>query len=219
MKLISKLKENIKEMKEADAFVRSELDTEEEKKDDNLARMTLIFLGVTLIVLFGVILVVIKMPIKKVYKTYSNLDTPEEIVKDSNSDNPYISGNNNQTFKTYKIGDTVTLKDNSKWYVIEDSTDDDSFVVLLSPNNINDGTINYKNAENYLETTYRDKLASSIKMSSSDLTVRLISLNDLSILSGINEEELDVESSIQNDKTPKFVYETINMTNYTPHMA
>ena len=26
---------------------------------------------------------------------------------------------------------------------------------------------------------------------------------------------MDVNSQIQNDKTPKFVYETINMTNYT----
>ena len=52
MKLISRLKENIKEMKEADAIVKSELDSDEEKKDDRIARITLIFLGIVLLALF-----------------------------------------------------------------------------------------------------------------------------------------------------------------------
>ena len=217
MKLFNKIKQDIKDFKEADKFVKSELDTEEDKKDDKIARVALLCLGVVLLVLFGVIIVSINMPIKKIYKTYSNLDNPEEIIKENNSDsdNPYISGNNNQTFKSYKIGDVVTLKDNSKWYVIDNSSGDEAYISLLSPNNINDGTINYMNAEEYLETTYKDKLVSSLKIDKESITVRLISLNDLSILTGINEEELDVNSQIQNNKTPKFVYETINMTNHT----
>lgn len=212
MKLISRLKENIKEMKEADAIVRSELDSDEEKKDDRIARITIVFLGILLLVLFGVIIVAIKMPIKKIYKTYSNLDNPEI----NNNNNPYVDGNgNNPAFKNYKIGDTITLKDNSNWYVIEDSTSDDAYIVLLSPNNINDGSINYQNAENYLETTYRNQVASSLKINPSDFIVRLISLYDISIVSGINEEQLDVNSVIQNNKTPKFIYDSINLTNYT----
>ena len=218
MKLFTKIKQNIKEFKEADRFVKEELVTEEEKKDDKIARITLLFLGVVLLVLFGVVIVSINMPIKKIYKTYSNLDNPEEIIKDnnSNSDNPYINGNNNnQTFKSYKIGDVVTLKDNSKWYVIDNSNGDEAYISLLSPNNINDGTINYMNAEEYLENTYKNKLVSSLKIDKNSITIRLISLNDLSILTGIKEEELDVNSQIQNNKTPKFVYETINLTNHT----
>ena len=218
MKLFTKIKQDIKDFKEADKFVKSELDTDEEIKDDKIARISLLCLGVVLLVLFGVIIVSINMPIKKIYKTYSNLDNPEEIIKEnnSNSDNPYISGNNNNdTFKSYKIGDVVTLKDNSKWYVIDNSSGDEAYISLLSTNNINDGTINYMNAEEYLETTYKNKLVSSLKIDKESITVRLISLNDISILSGIKEEELDVNSQIQNNKTPKFVYETINMTNHT----
>ena len=59
------------------------------------------------------------------------------------------------------------------------------------------------------------EIASSLKINPSDFIVRLISLYDISMVSGINEEQLDVNSVIQNNKTPKFIYDSINLTNYT----
>ena len=212
MKLISKLKQNIKEMKEADEIVKSEYDTEEDKKEDKIVRITLIILGILLLILFIVIILAIKTPIYKVFKTYSNLDNPNAVI---NSDNPYINGNTTtNTYKKYKIGDVVTLKNNTKWYVIQDSDENEPIVILLNPNNINDGSLNYQNVDNYLDTTYKNSIATSLKTDITSITTRLISLYDLSILSGIPEEQLDVGSTISNNKTPKFIYETQNMTNY-----
>lgn len=224
MRLISRIKENIKDFKEADAFVKSEYETEEEQKDDRIVRVTLVVLGIVLIALFGVIIFAIKAPLTTIYKTYSNLEDKDgyypngKVDQNGNnekSDNPYINGTvENQEYKKYKIGDTITLKDNSKWYVIQDSKEDDSFVVLLGTQNINDGTINYQNAEDYLENKYKVAFAKGMKADPDVITARLISLNDISIVSGINEEQLDVNSEIQNDKTPKFIYESINLTNH-----
>ena len=224
MKLISKLKEDIKDFKEADAFVKSEYETEEEKKDDKIVRFTIIFLGIVLIALFGVIIFAIKTPLKTIYKTYSNINDDNEYYpngkvdingNEQKSDNQYINGDvKNQTYKSYKIGELVKLADDSKWYVIEDSNKDDTHIVLIGTQNVNDGTINYQNAEEYLNNRYKIALAKGIKIDKESLTVRLISLNDISIVSGIKEEELDVNSVIKNDKTPNFIYETINLTNH-----
>ncbi len=224
MRLISRIKEDIKDFKEADAFVKSEYETEEEKKDDRIVRITIVFLGIVLLALFGVIVFAIKAPLTTIYKTYSNLDDKDgyypngQVDPNGNnvkSDNPYINGTvENQVYKKYKIGDTVTLNDNSKWYVIQDSKEDDSYIVLLGTQNINDGTLNYQNAEEYLDNKFKLAFAKGIKADADGIIIRLISLNDISILSGINEEQLDVNSEIQNDKTPKFIYETINLTNH-----
>ena len=136
MRLISRIKEDIKDFKEADAFVKSEYETEEEKKDDRIVRITIVFLGIVLLALFGVIVFAIKAPLTTIYKTYSNLDDKDgyypngQVDPNGNnvtSDNPYINGTvENQAYKKYKIGDIVTLNDNSKWYVIQDSKEDDS---------------------------------------------------------------------------------------------
>lgn len=230
MKIISRLKESIKEdikdYKEADDFVKSEYETEEEKKEDKIVRISLLILGVILVALFGVIIFAIKAPLTTIYKTYTNLDNGKNYYpngnynndnsNNTNSDNEYINGNvNTQTYKKFKIGDSVTLGDNSKWYVIEDSKEDEAYVVLLATTNINDGTLTPQNAEEYLDNKYKASLAKTLKVDAQELIIRLISLNDLSILSGISEEQLDVNSVIQNDKTPKFIYETINLTNHT----
>ena len=220
-----KLKEKIQELKEADAFVKSEYDTDQEYKDDKIAKIALISIAIIIVIVGGVSLVAIRKPISKIINTYSNLDDPEKYdpnSPDSNngngnsndSNNPYISGNGVTTYKKYKIGDTVTLIDDSKWYVIQNSDVDDSNVILISPNNINNGTLNYDNINEYLETTYVNEIAKRLKTSPDELIVRLISLYDLSILSGIDEEKLDVNSVISNGKTPAFIYESINLTNY-----
>ena len=221
MKKESRLQQFIKEYKEADEFVKSEYETDEEKKDDKIVRITLIALGIIIVALFGVIVFAVKVPITTIYKTYSTLDNNQESTTNDNSnyepnsDNPYINGSTTrQTYKAYKIGDLITLKDNSKWYVIENSSSDDINLVLIATNNINDGSVNYQNVEEFLDKRYKVSLAKVLNITQEELIVRLISLNDISNLSGINEEQLVVNSVIQNNKTPKFIYETINMTNY-----
>ena len=130
MKLISKLKEDIKDFKEADAFVKSEYETEEEKKDDKIVRFTIIFLGIVLIALFGVIIFAIKTPLKTIYKTYSNINDDNEYYpngkvdingNEQKSDNQYINGDvKNQTYKSYKIGETkqkvLSILDNTDFF-------------------------------------------------------------------------------------------------------
>ena len=43
-----------------------------------------------------------------------------------------LSKINNKKYKSYNMGDSVTLKDGSRWHVIEDTTIDDEKVVLFS---------------------------------------------------------------------------------------
>ena len=64
-----------------------------------------------------------------------------------NSGNGYAKitylGKANNVYDTYKIGDEVTLKDGSKWHVLEYSSNDNQYVTLLSDYNLNsDGTYN-----------------------------------------------------------------------------
>ena len=110
--------------------------------------------------------------------------------------------------KSYKVGDEVELADSSIWYVISNSEDTENFVSLLSSDNINkDYTITINNAETYLSTTYKTELVKNIKANGDEVKeVRLLTLKDISLLSGITESELQPGTSLENGITPAFLY-------------
>lgn len=116
---------------------------------------------------------------------------------------------------SYKIGDVVILKNSTLWNVMEESPESNDFVTLLSSENINDGTIVVNNAENYVTTTYKNKLQTELNASNSDiLESRLLTLEDVGILSGIATTSLQIGTTLENNITPQFLYKQDTITNF-----
>lgn len=142
----------------------------------------------------------------KVENNEENKDSNENIDKEAEEDK--------QTNVAYKVGDRVTLIDSSVWHVIEDSATDNDFVTLLSSNNVNENyTITTSNAANYISTTFKNSLIKKLQASNNDIKeARLLTLNDVSSLSGISVGKLQPGTSLENGKTPEFLYEGVTMT-------
>ena len=151
----------------------------------------------------------------------SNYYTTNDINNNNNSntntnnkDNNSTKTDNNNSKRTYKIGDLIFLKNNTTWGVINNSSETDEFVTILSDDNINESySISYKNAQNYVSTTYKNKIEKAFKTTGADIKeVRLLTMNDISRLSGISVNELVPGKSIINKKTPSFIYDTETIT-------
>ena len=149
----------------------------------------------------------------------------DKVIKDTNEPNNNVTDNNNTTDQSdnenneqgrvaYQIGDKVTLTDSSTWHVIKNSADTEDFVSLLSSENINKYyTVTINNAERYLSTTYKTNLIKSLEANDNEIKeVRLLTLKDVSELSGINESQLQPGKSLENGKTPEFLYKSDTMT-------
>ena len=118
-----------------------------------------------------------------------------------------------KVYNSYSVGDKVSLSDSSVWNVLESSTKDDEFVTLLSVSNINNNSIAFTEASNYITTTYKDDLISKNNATDKDIKeIRLISLEDISKLSGISTSELIPGKSLENNSTPAFLYESQTIT-------
>lgn len=142
----------------------------------------------------------------KVDNTEENNDSNENIDNEAEEDK--------QTNVAYKVGDKVTLTDSSVWHVIEDSSTDNDFVMLLSSKNVNENyTVTISNAADYISTTFKNNLIKKLQASSNDIKeARLLTLNDVSSLSGISVGKLQPGTSLENGKTPTFLYEGVTMT-------
>ena len=151
--------------------------------------------------------------------TGNNIDD-EKKDKDKNQNNNKNNTGSDQVFtskkesNSYKVDDTIILKNNTIWNVIKNSPANDNFVTILSDDNINENnSISYKNAANYISTTYKSKIEKAFKTNSSDIKeVRLLSINDISALSGISADQLVPGKSIANNKTPSFLYDSETIT-------
>ena len=146
----------------------------------------------------------------------------DKIISNQNIDS---SNNNNktgieqeikqqETYKSYKIGDSVNLLDSSNWNVLESSTENDEFITLLSDDNVNkDKNIKFKDASTYISTTYRSNLITKLNATSNDIKeTRLLTLEDISKLSGIEISKLTAGTSLENNVTPEFIYHRATIT-------
>ncbi len=139
-------------------------------------------------------------------KMISNNNGEQNInQKDNNSEKEIKQ---QKTYNSYKTGDKVSLSDSSNWNVLDDSTESDEFVTLLSVDNVNkDYSISFKEAPNYISTTYKSNLITSLNASADDIKeARLLTLEDISKLSGIDVSKLIAGTSLENNITPEFIY-------------
>ena len=152
--------------------------------------------------------------------TGNNIDDEKKDKDKNQNNNNNNNTGSNQVFtskkenNSYKVDDTIILKNNTIWNVIKNSPANDNFVTILSDDNINENnSISYKNAANYISTTYKSKIEKAFKTNSSDIKeVRLLSINDISALSGISADQLVPGKSIANNKTPSFLYDSETIT-------
>ena len=108
------------------------------------------------------------------------------------------NGVNGRLTKTYNVGDSVTLVDNSTWHVLKKSTSTNTSITLIKDTNIttqafdttgsnsymsNDSTVvNNSTIKTYLDGTYLPSLRQSLTAASGDvedLTVSLPTMEDL----------------------------------------
>ncbi|MBR2725382.1 hypothetical protein IKE97_01910 [Candidatus Saccharibacteria bacterium] len=111
--------------------------------------------------------------------------------------------------KSYQIGDLVTLKNGTSWNVIKDSDVNSDSVVLLSVDNVNSSNdIKISEVKNYLLDEYKNSISSAL---GSNVDIRLLTLGDVSELSGISPSNLVPGTSLENGTTPEFLYKTTTL--------
>lgn len=111
--------------------------------------------------------------------------------------------------KSYKVGDLVTLKNGTSWNVIEKSDIDNDSIVLLSVDDINTSrNVEISEVKNYLLNEYKNSIAEQL---GSNVNVRLLTLDDVSELSGIASSSLVPGTSLENGITPDFLHETTTL--------
>lgn len=118
--------------------------------------------------------------------------------------------------KSYKVGDLVTLKNGTSWNVIKNSDIDDESVVLLSADDINASrNVKISEIKNYLLNEYKNSIAEQL---ASNVDVRLLTIDDVSELSGIASSSLVPGTSLENGITPDFLYETTTLISNDTNM-
>ena len=143
----------------------------------------------------------LKIQIEEQAEKIANLKKPEKTQpeEDPQEDEP-------QQNKAYRVGDLVKLSDGTSWNVLKNSGIDEDEVTLLSVENV-DTTHSIKIIEvkNYLLNDYKDAMTNVL---GTDVDVRLLTLGDISQLSGIAISDLIPGHSIENGVTPAFLYKS-----------
>lgn len=179
---------------------------ENEKKNNNGLIAALVILSILVLGLGGYIVYDKVISNKNVESNNQNIDS-----SNSNSKNKIEQ---QKTYKSYQVGDKVSLIDSSSWNVLDNSTESDEFVTLLSIDNINkEYNITFKNASTYISTTYKSNLITKINANNDDIKeTRLLTLEDISKLSGIEVSKLVPGESLENNVTPSFLYQSETIT-------
>ena len=99
------------------------------ENDQNRTNLTLIIVLVAVIILISIMAITDHI-IKKPSGKENNDDTVVEQKKDTSVDD------NSVVYKSYKIGDQVTLIDSSSWHVIKDTSTSEENVTLLKDDKI-----------------------------------------------------------------------------------
>lgn len=158
--------------------------------DSNTTNLTIIV--ILCIVLFGV----------GGYLTFHHFVLKSD-VNDKGVDSEKI-----EEYESYKIGDFVTLRDNSTWNLISESTQIDSDVNLLRSEQLED-LIDYKKAEDYVMNTFASKFAKSLNIGTDEVSARLLSIEDIRNITGIGNLEPGVSME---DSNQAFLYRSSTMT-------
>lgn len=154
------------------------------ENDQNRTNLTLIIVLVAVIILISIMAITDHI-IKKPSDKENNDDTVVEQKKDTSVDD------NSVVYKSYKIGDQVTLIDSSSWHVIKDTSTSEENVTLLKDDKI-DTELKKDEIDNFLNTTYMKILKDNLSALSTDIKeVRLINTEDIKNITGLNTIELD----------------------------
>ena len=181
-----------------------EFENENNNKDDSsYAMKTWIVVGVAAVVTFIVVFAITNALVNGGKKKTTNIEQtkPEVVV----------------TYDVYKVGDAVTLKDESTWHVLYDSSKTNEYVSLLADNDVNPGDILYGRVNTYLKNTYKNKLLSDIGAEATDIQeLRLLAYLDLADVSKANSTEFQPETPLVKFNIPPFIYasETVTDTVY-----
>lgn len=192
----------------------------ENKKNEN----GIIVLLIILVIALGGYIVYDKIISSKAEETGvndNNTNSNDNGLNDSKEKEDVIDDTNkneqNQeiiTYKVYNLGDKVNLLDSSNWNVLEGSSENEEFVTLMSVDNINkDRSITFRNAPTYVSTTYKSNLIANLNANNDDIKdARLLTLEDISKLSGLEVNNLDAGVSLENNITPSFLYQGTTIT-------
>lgn len=102
-------------------------------------------------------------------------------------------------YETYKVDELVKLKNDSEWYVIQDSSNKEKEVYLISKDKINNEVIDDINT--YLRDKYTDSLCNSLSISRDELSeVRLLNVDDICKLYQIEFNEFNYNFDISKYK-------------------
>lgn len=154
------------------------------ENDQNRTNLTLIIVLVAVIILISIMAITDHI-IKKPSGKENNDDTVVEQKTDTSVDD------NSVVYKSYKIGDQVTLIDSSSWHVIKDTSTSEENVTLLKDDKI-DTELKKDEIDNFLNTTYMKILKDNLSALSTDIKeVRLINTEDIKNITGLNTIELD----------------------------
>lgn len=175
-----------------------------EENKNNKGLIVLIIILIIMVLGLGGYIVYDKIISNKSTETNENNKQPNETNEEEQQ----------KTYKSYKIGDTVALLDSSQWNVLKDSNEDEEFVTLLSVDNINkEYKITFTDAPTYVSTTYKSNLLSSLDANNTNIKEsRLLTLEDISKLSGIDVSKLIPGESLENNITPAFLYQSETIT-------
>lgn len=139
-----------------------------------------------------------------------------EVIETPNNTNVITNIINISKLKEYSIGEKITLKNNSSWYVIEESSSTDDYITLLKDNIINIKNDNQSldiknnlitfdpnddNIKFYLENTYKKELETSGIKIGEQGEIRLINLNELLTIGNYNHQDYNY----YNTSSPKWL--------------
>ena len=154
------------------------------ENDQNRTNLTLIIVLVAVIILISIMAIADHLT-KKPSNKENNSDTVVEQKKDTSVDD------NSVIYKSYKIGDQVTLIDSSNWHVIKDTSTSEESITLLKDDKI-DTELKKDEIDNFLNTTYMKILKDNLSALSTDIKeVRLINTEDIKNITGLDTIELD----------------------------
>lgn len=123
-------------------------------------------------------------------------------------DNKDTSVDEKEKYESYKVGDYVTLRNNSTWNVIAKSGEEDSNVLLLMSDQLDD-LIDYRGASNYVMDTFANDFAQSMGIGADEVSARLLSIDDIRTITGIADLEPGVTIE---DSNQTFLYRSSTLT-------
>lgn len=156
------------------------------ESDSNRTNVIIVGALLAVLVLVALIAIITHVLVKnKTENIINNNDSTE--IEDNTNENATI------VYSGYKKGEKVELVDSSNWHVIEDSSVNEEYVLLLKDEKINK-TMKKQMVDNYLENDYKDELINSLSCDKNSIqNIRLLTTNDIQNITGINSIKIGLE--------------------------